>query len=564
MAKLSVVDEQGIPVSDLTVTSETFDIQSQSVNEYSQVLVSTRPSDNQGIMRIEKQGYLDSLVFLNGNQMDTTQNVTMLKRLPAITFNAEQGGDLIGKDGASVSIPEYALVKSDGSVVSGEVQLYITPVDVRDEILAFAFPGSYYGIPNEGEVPDGQDAQQQLISYGVVEYTFFQNDEELQLNEGVVAQLEMPIYADQNLYGNEIQLGESIPFWVLDETSGIWMQEDVGTVIENPLTDSGFSLKAETTHFSWFNTDAWAGFAGGGSGGGNGWCSLVVNYVGFSQEKPIHLSFHLPVFSSTIDTTIFDVSGTTQANILRGFPLIVTAKQFDKSVTARANCVNEDSNNTVYLTLELEPTAPFFEIWNPSVIPVFERTDSNSPYEITRNHLKVGGVFYGDEIVDVRTELLAAEIVGLPNRQYLNIVFDENDISPTQITATLENELGNETELSSLEFIGSHSPLKSYFAVNPSMDGKKLDYQWAVEGADFAQVFYLGEDPSSLGAAVFRIEDVEAGEISNDQLVGFKGFVRIDFVNQYGSTSILGRLRDLACPPNTDLCVPARYKRTNH
>jgi PKD repeat protein len=192
-AKLTIVDEKGLALSGVTVTSEIFDIQSQEVNQYTQLLVNSRPSEAQGLLRLKKEGYLDGLVFLNGNQINSTEYVTMLSRLPVIIFDGEQGGELIGKDGASVTIPDFALVKPDGSMVTGEVELYITPVDIRDDILAFAFPGSYYGIPTEGEVPVGQDAQQQLISYGVVEYYFFQNGEKLQLKEGVTASLEMPI-----------------------------------------------------------------------------------------------------------------------------------------------------------------------------------------------------------------------------------------------------------------------------------------------------------------------------------------------------------------------------------
>ena len=111
----------------------------------------------------------------------------------------------------------------------------------------------------------------------------------------------------------------------------------------------------------------------------------------------------------------------------------------------------------------------------------------------------------------------------------------------------LSNDFGQDERVTPIEYIAEHSPLLAYFYVVPSLDGVGLEYRWSVEGADSADVYYLGEDPTSIGAIAFRIVDIDADFIVNGQLSGLDGFVRIDFNNQYGQTVKIGRLADLLC-----------------
>lgn len=195
--------------------------------------------------RITKEGYVTQVAELT--IPETTEEAvffTNLKaRAPGITLsNAEFGGSKTGADGASFTLPVNGLVKDDGSVVKGDVQVSITPVDVAYD--AAAFPGSFTGYRADGE--DGV-----LLSYGVAEYHFEQDGEKLQMAAGKKAVIEIPVYTSGAAPGYEI------PLWSVDEESGIWVEEGTGIIVVSDASPTGLAYRAEIGHLSWWNCDDW-------------------------------------------------------------------------------------------------------------------------------------------------------------------------------------------------------------------------------------------------------------------------------------------------------------------
>lgn len=562
VTKLTVVDAKGLPITGVTATSEVFSIESYTVNDSNQLLVSMRPSDSQGIIRLQKEGYQDGLAFLDGAMFDTTIPVTLLKRPPAIIFDAFLGGEYIGIDGASVKLPEDSLVRADGSAANGPVELYITPVDISDNIQRQAFPGSFYGLPDESEIPDGEPLQHMIVSYGVVEFSFFQEGEELQLKQGATADLQLPLYSNTSLYGEDIQIGEMIPLWTLNEATGVWVQEGVGTVIANPTAESGLSLSAQTTHFSYFNTDAWFGFGGGGSGGtpgsgaggGLGWCDFRLDFVGADPDRSIYYTLEVLLYSNWFIARTID-DNFINGSIPEGTGVRVNAFQGDDNFgTVDFSCFTVENGP---IELAFGEVAPEFRDWEVLLEPIFERLSPSDDYIISKNSVRVGGRFVGTETVDIQTDLLNAEILSLPNLQYMELEFDgQLHASPTTIISTLTNEFGTTTDSSVIDFIESHSPIVEHFYANPGENS--VFFSWDVEGADEGAVYYLEEDPSALGLLIFRIEDVDVGVIEDSQLINSTGFIRIEFSNFYGSSVIIARLADLNCIAGSELpgCFP--------
>lgn len=562
VTKITVVDVRGLPLTDVTATSEVFSIETQSSNESSQLLVNMRPNESQGIIRLKKEGYVDGLAFLDGAMFDSTIPVTLIRLQPAIIFDGLMGGEYIGIDGASVKLPENALIKPDGSAVNGPVELYITPVDISDNIQRQAFPGSFYGLPDESEIPDGEPLQHMIVSYGVVEYSFYQGGEELQLKEGASADLQLPIYSNISLYGEDIQIGEMIPLWTLNEVTGIWVQEGVGTVIANPAVESGLSLSAQTTHFSWFNTDAWFGFGGGGSGGfpgagaggGMGWCDFRLDFIGADPDRSIYYTLELLLYGNLFIANTID-DNFIGGSVPEGTGVRVNAFQGDdKYGTVNFGCTAAGEGP---IELTFGEAAPEFRNWEVLVEPIFERLSPGDDYVISKNSVRVGGRFVGTETVDIQTDLLNAEILGLPNLQFMELEFDgQLHASPTTVTSTLTNEFGTTNDSTVIDFIESHSPVLDHFYANPGENS--VFFSWAVEGADEGAVYYLEEDPSALGLLMFRIDDIDGGVYEDSQLINSTGFIRIEFSNFYGSTTIISRLADLNCIPGSELpgCFP--------
>jgi len=549
--KVTLVDVRGLPITGAVASSNTFEMINQVENDLDQFEMTLGSKAESGVIRITKEGYIDGLLYLQHSQLNQTKILTLLNRLPPIKVNAQMGGEYTGIDGATVVLPVNAFVNANAENVSGTIDLYITPVDISDELKIKAFPGSFYGLPDESTIPVGEDLQQQLFSFGVVEFSFYQNGEELKLKEGLIAELTLPIYASKDIYEDDLVIDGIIPMWILDEETGVWVQEGEGIIVANPLVDSGFSLRTSTTHFTWFNTDIWSNSSSGsgttGPSGSRSSCRLSITIIGAEEGKELSFSLTNSFFSTAISTLTQNLIWDTfpiETSIPVGALISAVVKQGDKIKQQNVLCFEAEAS----VEIVLEEAAPEFVDWNIEALPVFHRDTVNDPYKIISNDIVVGGHFINAKQVEVESSLVVDSSFMLLDRRYKrDIVFLESDPTPTFINAVIANDFGEDRNVTSIEYVAEHSPLLAYFYVVPSLDGVGIEYRWSVNGADSADVYYLGEDPTSLGTLVFRISDIDAETIINGQLVGLDGFVRIDFNNQYGQTVKIGRIADLFC-----------------
>ena len=166
-----------------------------------------------------------------------------------ITDQIEVGGQFEGDDGARVTLPIDGFVNEAGETVTGDVEMTFTPLDVRDDGNLRAFPGSFSAVTNGGN-------QGELVTFGLTEYNFEQDGETVQLAPGKKATIEIPYYLENNTEGNPVQVGDIVPLWSLDESSGLWVEEGNGSVVASAGSPTGYALRAEVTHFSWWNIDA--------------------------------------------------------------------------------------------------------------------------------------------------------------------------------------------------------------------------------------------------------------------------------------------------------------------
>ena len=80
--------------------------------------------------------------------------------------------------------------------------------------------------------------------------------EELQLEDGSSAQISLPLYIDTRPdTGESIGINDSLPIWSLNETTGIWTQEAIGTVVASNSSPTGMAVEATVSHFTWWNID---------------------------------------------------------------------------------------------------------------------------------------------------------------------------------------------------------------------------------------------------------------------------------------------------------------------
>jgi hypothetical protein len=202
-------------------------------------------------LKFSKGGYADQFLPLAlpaTTGADAAFEVAMRPRDAAQTLaDAATGGTLSGRDGALITLPANALVNAAGTAVTGPVQIAMTPVDVT-QAGAGGFPGSFDGVK-----PDG--TMSPIVSLGVNEYVLTAGGQPLQLAPGKTATIEVPIYGAKRLDGSIVAVGDSTPLWSLDESTGVWVQEGVGTVVASAASPSGLAMRATVTHFSWWNCD---------------------------------------------------------------------------------------------------------------------------------------------------------------------------------------------------------------------------------------------------------------------------------------------------------------------
>ncbi|HSW23322.1 MAG TPA: PKD domain-containing protein, partial [Burkholderiaceae bacterium] len=210
-------------------------------------------------LKFSKGGYADQFkrLQLPGGASGTQVAVRMLARESALTLaDAAAGGTLSGKQGATLAVPAGALVDAAGNAVSGAVQVAITPVDVAADVRAF--PGLFQGLRASG-------ARGLIESYGTVEYVLTKNGAPLQVAPGQKVTIDIPIYTGLHRDGSAVAAGQVIPLWSLDERTAAWVQEGTGTVVASAASPSGFALRAQVSHLSWWNCDQWLGSIPDGS-----------------------------------------------------------------------------------------------------------------------------------------------------------------------------------------------------------------------------------------------------------------------------------------------------------
>lgn len=205
------------------------------------------------VLKFSKAGYADQWrnASLPGAADSGWLEVVMQPReTPLVLASAAAGGALLGRDGARVTFEPGSLVDAAGNAVSGPVEVSITPVDVGRNVTAF--PGRFTGTRPTGE-------QGLIVSYGTVEYALSAGGAPVQLAPGRRATIEIPVYTTLNLDGSEVRVGDTSPLWSLNERTGGWTEEGSGTVVASTSSPSGLALRAEVSHFSWWNHDAWTG-----------------------------------------------------------------------------------------------------------------------------------------------------------------------------------------------------------------------------------------------------------------------------------------------------------------
>ena len=201
---------------------------------------------------VQAQGFASQVKWVRTAGGDTRLplDITLLPVDAVTSFQGNAGVDFfLPTNGAAVSVGPSAFEDIGGNPVDGEIQLNVTSVNVADPATRPGFPGEFAGLDNSG-------APTPIISYGATEFSF--TDEQgnpLDLAPGQTAEIIIPIYSPTDQAGNDLVVGQSIALWSLNERTGQWQQEGIGTVVPEPGSPTDLALSATVGHFSWWNCD---------------------------------------------------------------------------------------------------------------------------------------------------------------------------------------------------------------------------------------------------------------------------------------------------------------------
>ena len=244
-----VENPEGQPIEGATITVSGIN-EAFITNELGEAELKAGVNTDVTIM-VNKEGYTSQVQYVHlkeGSEFGDHYFTLTSRESPATITEAEFGFEYASSRGVKVSIPLDGLVDQNGAIVTGDIDLYLTPVDVSDRDQLKAFPGEFSGITPEGDAPV-------LMTYGVAEYIFEQDGEKLQLNEGKYATIEIPVFITTHQDGSPVLPGDQSPLWSLDEKTGRWVEEGTGVVVESENSPTGLALRAEVSHFSWWNHD---------------------------------------------------------------------------------------------------------------------------------------------------------------------------------------------------------------------------------------------------------------------------------------------------------------------
>lgn len=139
-----------------------------------------------------------------------------------------------------------SFVDAEGNAVTGDVEITITPIDIR--AVDGAFLGGGQALTDSGEAVA-------LISTGMADYQFSQNGSAISLAEGASATIEMDLAVTTGDDGRVFVEGDTIEMWWFDSETGFWIEDGVGTVQLSDTSETGFKLVATVNHFTTWNWD---------------------------------------------------------------------------------------------------------------------------------------------------------------------------------------------------------------------------------------------------------------------------------------------------------------------
>lgn len=213
------------------------------------------PKGASQVLRVSKEGFIAQTVNVDINREEDVNQLGVYLLPLAQTIQIEQAElpqILVSNAvGASVTLPEEALVTATGGVATGPISMRLTPWNVMAEDA----------LATLGQARTAENAL--MVSAGAMSVEFFDaSGRTLQLGAGKSAEIQMNLVSAA-FNGTALSEGSRTDLFHFDENSGVWSTEGLGEVVAAPTSPTGLALRATVSHFS---TWSWGSVYDAGSG----------------------------------------------------------------------------------------------------------------------------------------------------------------------------------------------------------------------------------------------------------------------------------------------------------
>lgn len=159
------------------------------------------------------------------------------------------------ESGIGISLPaNTTLTDIDGNLLSGNLHVEIAYFDPTEDSALDSFPGGF-SVGSDTDMTDSSDGEGFFMTAGFLAVDIIDENNQKAHQLGTTADLVFRIPDDiiNPETGEPVKIGDVIPVWSHNETTGQWgMHDQEGIVTED---DQGLYLSVQTDHLSYWNLD---------------------------------------------------------------------------------------------------------------------------------------------------------------------------------------------------------------------------------------------------------------------------------------------------------------------
>jgi|GEM_PF-2021962 len=327
--------EVPVTINGVTVISDQYGLaQFTGISQTSLMLVSA-----------SKEGYLTQTYqySFDATQESATASLTLQNLNTVIhTVDSTQAIDITETElHTKLILAANSFVDAEGNAVTGDVDITITPIDIR--AVDNAFLGGGQALTAEGE-------SVALISTGMADFQFTQNGSAVSLAHDVSAIIEMDLAVTTGDDGRVFAEGDTIEMWWFDDETGFWIEDGVGTVQLSDTSETGLKLVATVEHFTTWNWDYYV----------DGDRSNITFYC-LKEGQPLATNESCQISASSTSINRQLIASSEGVTVLNTFPNVeysVTANTTvgDALWSGTATLTTVPGDNTVWVNMVPTPT----------------------------------------------------------------------------------------------------------------------------------------------------------------------------------------------------------------